>query len=245
MKAAIHQPQYYPWIGYFHKIAKADKFILLNEVQLTDSGYMHRNRFLDINGKVKFVTIPFFKKNYMNLPYNKLKINNTVEWQKRNANFLKAAYGKAPYFHEIWNIISYQFIEEYAHLSDIVIKSIFTVCEILQIDTPFLFQSDIKYNRDMHKSNLVLNLCKATGADIYLSGKGASIKYLDREQFKENLIDIEFQDVSIPTYSQVNTQKFIGGISILDMLFNLGIENTRKLFWQNVNGSDFTEKSEG
>ena len=35
MVTAIHQPHYFPWLGYLDKMAKAGQFIILDEVQLT------------------------------------------------------------------------------------------------------------------------------------------------------------------------------------------------------------------
>lgn len=234
MKVAIHQPHYYPWIGYFEKIVKSDRFILLDEAQLTNSGYMHRNRFIDTNGNIKYVTIPYEKKDYMKLPYNKVKINNNIDWQKRNKNFLKATYSKSPYFDEIWSIISYQFENQYDYICSLAIESITLICKLFEIDTTLLFQQSIPYNQNLHRSDLVLELCKITDAKIYLAGNGGSKDYLDKEKFINNGVEIKFNSVTIPNYKQVNSKEFIGGISILDMLFNCGVEESKKIFWESV-----------
>ena len=39
MKVAIHQSQYHPWINYYRKIAQADIFVFLDEVQFQKMDY--------------------------------------------------------------------------------------------------------------------------------------------------------------------------------------------------------------
>ena len=48
---AMHQPHYFPWLGYLDKMAKADEFVVLDEVQFTDGSPMSRNRFLQVDGE--------------------------------------------------------------------------------------------------------------------------------------------------------------------------------------------------
>ena len=39
MICAIHQPNFFPWLGYFEKIWRADVFIFLNQVDYEKSGH--------------------------------------------------------------------------------------------------------------------------------------------------------------------------------------------------------------
>lgn len=56
MRAAIHQPHYFPWLGYFDKMAKADTFVLLDEVQLEKNSLMLKNRVIATNGELNPMT---------------------------------------------------------------------------------------------------------------------------------------------------------------------------------------------
>lgn len=61
MKVAIHQLHHFPWLGYMDKMAKVDKFVIMDQVQLEDKSYMCRNRIIDRNGQIVFLTVPCIK----------------------------------------------------------------------------------------------------------------------------------------------------------------------------------------
>jgi hypothetical protein len=42
MIVAIHQPNFMPWLGYFYKMAKADRFVYLDSVAFSKGGYTNR-----------------------------------------------------------------------------------------------------------------------------------------------------------------------------------------------------------
>lgn len=233
MKVAIHQPNYFPWIGYLDKMIKCDKFILLDDVQLSDNDYMHRNRFIDINGNIKYMTIPFEKKDYLKLKFKDIKINQDIGWQKRNLAFLEGNYKKAYGYNEVINILVPLFQRKYEFLIDAVLDSIELLRSVLDIKTSIVYQSEVDYNRDFRKSGLVLDLCRKCGADIYFSGTGA-VEYMNIEDFAKSCISIEFQQVYKFEYPQINSKEFIFGVSVLDMLFNCGIEKSKQLLWNNM-----------
>lgn len=234
MRAAIHQPHYFPWVGYFDKMAKADTFILMDEVQLEDRSYMLRNRFLREDGMPTYLSIAAAKKGYREKKYNEIEISQEACWQKTNINAIKSYYRKALAFQEVMPIIELFLSQKYATVCQWTCASIELVRNFLDIQTPLVYQSSLDYDRSMKRSDLIYVLCKAIGADTYFSGRGASVEYLDREKFAENGVQIVFQDFTHPIYPQINTKEFIPGISILDMLFNCGIEESRRIFWENV-----------
>ena len=234
MKVAIHQPHYFPWLGYLNKMARSDVFILMDEVQLTDSSNMYRNQLLTTAGVPKYLTIPFHKTDYKHKAYKELLINSSVDWQRNHANFIRENYRKSSHFEEIWEIVSPLLSKEYLLLSEVVIDSVYLLKKIFDIPTKIILQSELDYPRDSKKNQLVLDLCLAAGADHYLSGKGAK-KYMVIEPFAEKGIAVTFQDYLVIEYIQNKAKKpFISGLSTLDQLFNLGIETSKDIFYEKI-----------
>lgn len=60
MKIAIIQPYLFPYIGYFQLINAVDKFIMYDDVNYIQRGWINRNRIL-INGRAQFFTLPCSK----------------------------------------------------------------------------------------------------------------------------------------------------------------------------------------
>ena len=234
MKVAIHQPHYFPWLGYLNKMARTDTFILMDEVQITDSSNMYRNQLLTSGGIPKYLTIPFHKADYKHKAYKELMINSQVYWQKDHANFIRENYRKFQYFEEIWEILSPLLFKEYFSLSEVVIDSVYLLKKTFEIPTRIVLQSELDYPRDSKKNQLVLDLCLAVGADHYLSGNGAK-KYMEIEPFTEKEIKVTFQDYVASEYKQNNGQMpFVPGLSALDQLLNLGIENSKNIFQEKL-----------
>ena len=61
----------------------------------------------------------------------------------------------------------------------------------------------------------------------YLCGGGAS-GYQEDDLFKASGINLIYQNFSHPKYSQYNQEKFVNGLSIIDCLMNIGLEETKK-----------------
>lgn len=241
MIAGIHQPHYFPWLGFLDKVAKSDKFIILDQVQLEKGSQMIRNRVLDISGNIKYLTISADTKDYLGREYRSIKVKDTDIWIKNQKNVLINYYRRAKYFDEVYAFMEEFYKNDFDTLFEWVFESVKEVCRVLSIDTPFVLQSEIEYDRDNRKSDMVMEICKALSADTYLSGRGGSSQYLDREKFWDNGIEIRFQVFEHPVYQQCQTSGFVSGLSVIDALFNCGIEGTKIIFWENCDKDNGNE----
>lgn len=234
MIAAIQQPHYFPWLGYLAKMASVDKFILMDTVQLEKRSYMLRNRIVDPDGQIRYLNISCDKHNHYEREYRDIGTKDFEIWTNRQKGVLIRAYRKCKYFDEIWNVISPVFREEHEFLCDVTIHSMNILREIFTINTPLVLQSDIEIDNSLKKGNLILGLCKAVGADTYYAGRGASMQYLDLEEFDREGVHVIYQNFCHPVYEQIGNHPFVSGLSALDLLFNCGIEKSRELFWDSV-----------
>ena len=58
MIISIHQPNYIPWIGYFHKIAHSDVFVVFDDIQFPrGKDFIFRNK-IKISVKSLSITSP-------------------------------------------------------------------------------------------------------------------------------------------------------------------------------------------
>ena len=45
MKIAVHQPEHFPYLGFFQKMKEVDIFVILDDVQYTKGNFQNRNQF--------------------------------------------------------------------------------------------------------------------------------------------------------------------------------------------------------
>lgn len=224
---SIHQPSFFPWLGLLDKIHHSEVYLVMDEVQLTDSAFQHRNLFLSSDGKTKYLTIPFNKKDYLHRPFKDLEIVDPEGWQLKHLNFIENNYRKHPFYTEIMTEIEFIFHKKYTHLIEVVLDSMLVSMKLFGVKTQVLYQSQLQYDREAKKGDLVLELIKSVGADCYLSGTGAQA-YLDVSQFGQG-IELRYNKFTHPVYSQKNSEVFVPGLSCLDILFNLGPDGSKKL----------------
>ena len=220
MLVSIHQPSYFPWQGLLNKINQSDLFILMDEVQLQDRGFQHRNLFLDKHFIQHLLTIPIEKKFYRNQKLKELKTANNF-WQKKHLHFFQHNYNHHPFYNEIMESILPLYQQNYTFLIDFLESNLRLNMQLFQIDTQLVLQSELNYHKDATKCTLILDLLKQVDASEYLSGIGAK-HYQKNEDFTKENIVLLYQNYQQTPYSQYKAKTFYPGLSSLDLLFNVG-----------------------
>lgn len=219
MICSIHQPSYFPWLGFLDKVAQSDVFVILDNVQLNDAVYQHRNLFLDNQKNTCFLTIPINKKNYQKKTIKDITIASQI-WQKKHRKFLYYNYKKHPHFDEVFPLIEVVFQKEYKYLIDVLLDTMYISFEAFSITAEIVFASDLKLKQS-YKEDLVIDILKAVEANEYLSGQGAK-SYQNEQNFKSENLKLHYQKFQHPNYEQFNNDNFVEGLSCLDFLFNNG-----------------------
>ena len=211
MLVAIHQPHYLPWLGYLHRMAQADLFIVLDHVQFERGNYQNRTQ-VRVNGAAHWLTVPVVQRSQKERIDEKL-IDTRQDWDASHFETLRRAYGQAAVaplraiYETPW--------ERLVDLNDAMLQFLRAR---FGIRTPLMNSSELDVKGA--KSELVLNLCLAVGADALLVGLGGSRRYLDRGAFAAAGVELVFQEFTHPVYAQRGPGAFIAGLSAVDMLFN-------------------------
>ncbi len=229
-KIAILQSNYIPWKGYFDIIGSVDEFIIYDEMQYTKNDWRNRNKIKTTNGLI-WLTIPV-KIEKLNQKINETKIADN-KWYIKHKNSLQTNYGKATKFKEckdfIFNI--YEQASRLDYISEINYTFLNEINKFLKISTKISFSTD--YNIGDGKTERLINICKQSNSNIYLSGPSAK-NYIDEALFTKNNINLEWFDyIGYKEYEQLHPP-FEHGVSILDLIFNTGedaykyLKSTRK-----------------
>lgn len=221
MRAAIMQPYFLPYIGYYQLIFSVDRFVLLDNIQYTKRSWVNRNRIL-VNAKEKLFTIPIkHEKRFFHINQRYLSSNAEFEC-KTILNQIWHSYSKAKNFKKIYPLLKNIFfpkdLTKPLNLFEFIFNSISITCEVLKIKTRMTFSSDLDINHNLKSEKKILEICKTLGAKTYINLPGGKDLY-DHSNFRKHNISLRFLETNPIKYSQVSSN-FIPSLSIIDVLMN-------------------------
>ncbi len=221
----IHQPDFVPYLGFFHRFLRADFYIALDHVQFVygSRAWTHRDKIKTAQGE-KWLTVSV-KKTPRDTAINQIELSTDTEWRQDNLFLLEQNYRKAPYYSELVPEIERLYAHPFLMLRDFNMVFIEMLMDMLDVRVPWVWSSSL--NPVGAKNELLIDLLQKVSATQYLSGVGAR-DYFEPQPFAKAGVEVVWQDFTHPVYTQ-QFGDFVPYLSALDVLFNHGITASREI----------------
>lgn len=236
MILTIHQPEHLPWLGYFNKMASAEKFVILDSVQYEKNYFQNRNKILGSNG-VQWIGVPVETRGHTCMQIKDMIIANNInpKWKEKYLRTIEYGYKRYPYFKIYFPFFEELLKKEWKYLYDFNMEIIFYFTKELGINVEFVRSSELGV--EGMKTDLILDICKKMKATTYVAGPSGR-EYLNIDNFKEAGIKVVYNDFMHPKYPQMKRKEFVPYLSTLDLLMNVGAEKAKNI----VCGENFWNK---
>lgn len=225
-----HQPNYLPYGGFFHKIVQADRFLVVDNVQFVKRGtfgWMHRNRIRTNSPQGwDWLSVPVLTKGKYTQSIREAVIDNSSPWARKHWRAIEWNYRRARYFADYAAEFESLYQKPWTLFCDLSCAFLSLLLKLLGI--PRTFDRTSVLGIQGESTGLVLAMCRATGADTYLSGVHGR-DYLDFEEFRKNGVHLAFQEYKAPTHPQCWPGAFVPDLSVIDLLFNCGPDSLKVL----------------
>ncbi len=224
MIVAAHQPSFLPWLGYLDKLAKADVFVVMDDLQYEAQNFVNRNRLKLANGP-HWMIVPLLAAAQTDRICDR-RIDNSGRggrhhWQHRIWRSIQIHYGSTPHFAAYAAELEDVFARRWDFLLELDLHMLDLARRWLGIKTPIIRASSLELAGA--KTDRIADMCKKLGANVYLSGRGGSTGYLDTEQLQRAGVATMWQQFAHPTYPQRYPHLgFVSHLGFLDLVLNTG-----------------------
>ena len=217
MRLVIHQPNFLPYVGFFHKLSLADTFVMMDNTQY-DKKFTNRNK-IKIPDGWSWLTVPINKEHKF-LPNKLVEINNKENWKEMHWKKITRSYTNSKFFKKNYkSFFEEVYSKEWKFLFELNSELLRQIIDWLGLKIQIIKESELNINGN--STERLVNVCKELGAETYVSGVGGK-EYMNEKLFQKNNIKIEYQKFQCPTYTQIFSGDFIPNLSIIDLLFNNG-----------------------
>ena len=223
IKVSLMQPTFLSWQGFYEMINISDKFVFLDDYQLSIGSTHLRNKLFTFSSDTGYYTIPIQKSKSFKKNINEALLFEDHAWKEKFLRRLTSNYSKAKYFNEVMPMAEKWLMCDYKILADINIDFIKLVCTYLNIKREFLYSSDFtqETGSTSTRSKRVLEILNWAGATTYICANGSFDYMKEDEVFPDCEVEVLFQNFIPKPYPQTNCSEFVPYLSVLDLIFNV------------------------
>ncbi len=155
MKAAVMQPYFFPYIGYYQLGYEVEKFVFFDDVNYIKKGFINRNSIYQ-DGRRKDFSVPVLK-----ISQNrKINEHNYVGDFASFIKMLEHAYSKAPFYKKVMPIVTEVVNDGDLNVARKNANSIKCVFEYLGLDRDFSFSSQLGIGDENKAQERILAICE-------------------------------------------------------------------------------------
>lgn len=211
------QPYIFPYIGYFQLMYAVDKFILYDDVDFINRGWINRNNIL-VNKQPTLFTIPLVKAS-QNKAINTIEVLDEAKWKGKLLKTVALAYKKAPFFIPVNELIEEVITPSYPSIAAMVEASIRKTVEYLKLNIEIQSTSAVYQNHQLKAAERILDICHQEEATGYINPIGGQELY-QQDHFQQNGVTLNFLKALPLTYPQ-GKHDFVPYLSILDLMMHV------------------------
>jgi hypothetical protein len=222
----VHQPHFFPWLGYYNKLVNADLFILQDDVQFRRRYYQNRTLIRSPQRAVQWLTIPIRARRTTLI---KDVVVDTPRWAETARRSLRHSYASAPFFAQFWDPISASLNPRHKYLVDINESTLALTLQLLEVGPIMSRISSLRIS-GIDPTDNIIDACHIVGGRSYIFGEGGG-------RIRHSASRIE--EAGINTYQQRFRGAFSSAlegmsvtadnVSIVEFLFEHGADYTRRL----------------
>ncbi|MEK8180240.1 WbqC family protein [Flavobacterium buctense] len=228
MKAAIMQPYFFPYIGYFQLLNAVDTFVVYDDVNFIKKGWINRNNIL-VNEKPYLFTVAL-KSASQNKLINEIELDDHSNWRTALLKTIHLAYGKAPFFGQVFPLIRDIIEQKGTNLSEWIVYSLQKISSYLSIETKIIISSEIEKDNSLKGQDKIIEICKKLDATHYINALGGLALY-DKSTFSANQMTLQFIQSHPIVYTQFKNA-FVPHLSVIDVMMFNAPEKVRQLLDQ-------------
>lgn len=224
MVAAVHQPNYLPWLGFFHKIRHCDVFILLDDVQFPrrqgHGNWVNRTK-VNVNGGARWLTVPVSRPSGTQLIRDVRAVHES--WRDDHRRTIDVSYRSAPWFKDLNGFVVSLFAGGGETLMEFNLRAITAILSLLGRNDGKKIVMASSFGISSAGTDRLVDLVRSAGASVYVTGRGAG-EYLEPEKFAAASLSLAVQQFAEVERPQLRTNAFVPGLSILDALLMVGVD---------------------
>ena len=213
MRVVIMQPYYLPYRGYFDLLARADLFVVYDDVQYRHRFWQSRNR-LTVDGQPWWMTVPVLTSGRRTQLIREVRIAPGA-WWRSHLGQIRRAYGSAPYFSRVYQRLEAVLEASSESLLDLNLDLMDLMFELVGASKPRRVLSSSLGIPNTGRTEREVDICRQLGADEYLSGLAAKV-YMKPELWAQAGIRLGWHVPELPAYSSPACDPYA---SILDLAF--------------------------